>query len=44
MRQATDPVSGKPVDKARAVIGRTADDEVFYFESAANLRRYKPTR
>ncbi|MCA1566008.1 MAG: hypothetical protein LC803_10305 [Acidobacteria bacterium] len=40
-RVATDPVSGKEVDKAKAVIGANADGEVFYFENAENLKRYK---
>ena len=40
-RVAKDPVSGKEVDKAKAVIGATADGEVFYFENAENLNRYK---
>lgn len=40
-RVATDPVSGKEVDKAKAVIGATADGEVFYFENVENLKRYK---
>jgi YHS domain-containing protein len=40
-RVAIDPVSGKEVDKAKAVIGANADGEVFYFENAENLKRYK---
>lgn len=40
-RVATDPVSGKEVDKAKAVIGANAEGEVFYFENAENLKRYK---
>lgn len=39
-RSAIDPVSGRPVDKARAVIGRRADGSVLYFESAETLARY----
>jgi YHS domain-containing protein len=39
-RSAVDPVSGKKVDKATAVIGRAADDAVVYFETAANLAAY----
>jgi YHS domain-containing protein len=39
-RTATDPVSGKQVDKALAVIGATPDGNVYYFESEANLRKY----
>lgn len=41
-RVAVDPVSGKEVDKAKAVIGVDADGAAFYFESAENLKRYKP--
>ena len=41
-RMAIDPVSHKKVDKAKAVIGATADGKVFYFESLANLKKYKP--
>lgn len=40
-RWATDPVSGKKVDKAKAVIGATADGKVFYFENAENLKKFK---
>jgi YHS domain-containing protein len=40
-RVAVDPVSGKEVDKAKAVIGADADGSVFYFENAENLKRYK---
>jgi YHS domain-containing protein len=39
-RQAIDPVSKKPVDKATAVIGARADGKVLYFENAANLERF----
>ena len=39
-REATDPVSGKKVDKARAVIGAAADGRVFYFESEENLKKF----
>lgn len=38
-RVATDPVSGKEVDKAKAVIGAQQDGRVFYFESDANLEK-----
>lgn len=41
-RVAVDPVSGKEVDKARAVIGVDADGAAYYFENAENLERYKP--
>jgi YHS domain-containing protein len=40
-RVATDPVSGKEVDKAKAVIGANAQGEVFYFENIENMKRYK---
>jgi YHS domain-containing protein len=36
-RVATDPVSGKQVDKATAVIAAQEDGRVFYFESEENL-------
>ena len=40
-RVATDPVSGKKVDKAKAVIGASSDGKVFYFENAENLKKFK---
>ena len=40
-RQAVDPVSGKMVDKAVAVIGKTAAGRVVYFSSLAHLNAYK---
>lgn len=40
-RIAVDPVSKKTVDKAKAVIGADADGRVYYFESAANLKKFK---
>jgi YHS domain-containing protein len=40
LRQAVDPVSKKPVDKATAVIGARPDGRVLYFENADNLKRY----
>ncbi len=40
-RWATDPVSGKKVDKAKAIIGADADGKVFYFESLENLKKYQ---
>jgi YHS domain-containing protein len=39
-RAAVDPVSGKKVDKAAAVIGADADGNVKYFESEKNLQKY----
>jgi YHS domain-containing protein len=44
VRSAIDPVSGKSVDKAKAVIGKRPDGSVVYFESEANLRRYAARR
>ncbi|MFB3147111.1 MAG: hypothetical protein ACE10J_00415 [Thermodesulfobacteriota bacterium] len=42
-REATDPVSGKKVDKAEAVIGATTDGSIYYFESAENLAEFNPS-
>jgi len=39
-RQAIDPVSGRTVDKATAVIGALPDGSVFYFENETNLKAY----
>jgi YHS domain-containing protein len=44
IRSAIDPVSGKSVDKAQAVIGKRPDGSVVYFETEANLRRYAAQR
>lgn len=41
-RTATDPVNGHAVDKASAVIGKTARGQVFYFESRDTLAAYQP--
>ncbi len=41
VRTATDPVSGKPVDKAKAVIGATPEGKVFYFESEKNFAAFQ---
>lgn len=40
LRSAIDPVSRRPVDKAAAVIGKTAKGDVLYFENHENLQRY----
>jgi len=40
-RTATDPVSGKTVDKATAVIGATPDGKVLYFESDTTYTQFK---
>lgn len=42
VRVATDPVSGRPVDKADAVIGALASGKVLYFESERTLAAYQP--
>jgi len=39
-RSAIDPVSGKKVDKATAVIAAQENGRVFYFENDANLAKY----
>ena len=39
-RVAVDPVSGKQVDKATAVIAKQEDNRVFYFESEESLAKY----
>jgi YHS domain-containing protein len=41
IRSAVDPVSGKPVDKAKAVIAAQEDGTVLYFESEASLAKYQ---
>ncbi|MEZ4403221.1 MAG: hypothetical protein R3B06_24565 [Kofleriaceae bacterium] len=41
-RQATDPVTGETVDKAKAVIAKQADGKLLYFASADTLARYRP--
>ena len=39
-RLGIDPVSQKPVDKAVAVLAKTATGKVLYFESDANMQAY----
>lgn len=39
-RVAVDPVSGKQVDKATAVIAAQEDGRVFYFENDESLAKY----
>ena len=39
-RVALDPVSGKEVDKATALIAKRADGSVLYFENEASLKKY----
>ncbi len=40
LRVAVDPVSGRTVDKALAMIGAMPDGRVYYFENEENLRRF----
>jgi YHS domain-containing protein len=40
-RTAVDPVSGKEVDKATALMAKRADGSVLYFENEANLKKYQ---
>ncbi len=40
LRTATDPVSGKSVDKASAVIGADTHGMTYYFESQENFHTY----
>jgi YHS domain-containing protein len=39
-RTAVDPVTGKKVDKAKAVIAALPDGKVLYFESEKTLKQY----
>ncbi|MEO8502879.1 MAG: hypothetical protein ABI609_03190 [Acidobacteriota bacterium] len=39
-RKAVDPLSGKSVDKAKAVIGAHSDGTVLYFENEENLAKF----
>jgi YHS domain-containing protein len=41
LRVAVDPVSGKEVDKATAVIGADSYKRVFYFENRKNFEKFK---
>jgi len=43
-RTAVDPVTGKKVDKATAVIAAQADGKVLYFESEKTLAQYEKGR
>ena len=40
VRSAVDPVTGKTVDKATAVIAAQPDGKVLYFESQETLEKY----
>ncbi len=42
VRVAVDPVSGRQVDKAVAVIGATPDNKVYYFGNEQILKRFTP--
>jgi YHS domain-containing protein len=44
VRSGKDPVSGKLVDKATALIGATPNGGVLYFENQENFDRYRATR
>lgn len=39
-RSAVDPVSGKAVDKASAVIGSDSDGNTYYFENQDNFKKF----
>ena len=41
VRSAIDPVSGNPVDKAKAVIGIRPDGSALYFENERNLQQFR---
>lgn len=43
-RTATDPVSGKKVDKAKAVIAAFPDGSVLYFESEETLKKFQGSK
>ena len=40
-RFAVDPVSGKEIDKAEAIIGAAPDNSIYYFETEENLEIFK---
>lgn len=42
-RVAIDPLSGKEVDKSKAVIGALKDGSILYFENEKNLLKYSKT-
>jgi YHS domain-containing protein len=39
-RVAIDPISGKKVDKSKAVIGKDSKDSVVYFQNESDLQKY----
>jgi YHS domain-containing protein len=41
LRVALDPVSGKEVDKATAIIGADSYGRVFYFENQKNFEKFR---
>ena len=41
IREAVDPISGKTIDKAKAVIGAKPDGKVLYFESDKTFAAYQ---
>jgi YHS domain-containing protein len=41
IRFSVDPISGREVDKAKAIIGVAPDNHAYYFESLENLEQYK---
>ena len=41
MRTARDPVTGEPVDKAKAVIAKDSIGKIYYFASEDTLRRFR---
>ena len=43
-RMSTDPLSGKQVDKAKAVIGAKADGTTLYFKNEQNLEKYNASQ
>lgn len=40
-RVEVDPVSGKEVDKAKAVIGADKNGKVYFFENVENLKKFR---
>ena len=40
IRVATDPISGKEVDKSTAIIGADSEGRVKYFENEENFKKY----
>lgn len=42
-RFAIDPVSGKKVDKADAVLGKASNGQIHFFESVADRDAFRPT-